>query len=59
MASLVGGADTSLRAELASGDLLRVALLRYIPHVEAIASVCVDELVARLQPALEWYLAAE
>ena len=58
MASLVGGADTSLRAELASGDLLRVALLRYIPHVEAIASVCVDELVA-VCTGLEWTLAAE
>jgi AcrR family transcriptional regulator len=59
MAGLVGGADAGLRVELASGHLVGVALLRYILRVEPIASVSVDELVARLQPALERYLAAK
>jgi hypothetical protein len=50
---LVGGADAGLRVEPASGHLVGVALLRYISRVEPIASVSVDELVTRLQPALE------
>ena len=59
MAGLVGGPDAELRVELASGHLVGVALLRYILRVEPIASASVDELVVRLQPALERYLATE
>lgn len=57
--ALVGGDDAELSAELAVGQLVGVALLRYLLRIEPIASVDTDELVNRLEPALDAHLLSE
>jgi AcrR family transcriptional regulator len=56
LAGSIGGSDVHLRVDLAAGHLVGVALLRYILHVEPIASIDTDDLVARMTPVLDRYL---
>jgi AcrR family transcriptional regulator len=56
LAGSISGPDAALRVDLAAGHLVGVALLRYILHVEPLASTDTNALVARLAPVLEDYL---
>jgi len=56
LAELIGGPEAELRTELAAGQLVGVALLRYVLRVEPIASVRTDQLVAWITPTLDSYL---
>ena len=53
-----GVTDAQLRVELAAGQLIGVAMLRYILKVEPVASASIDELIARLAPGLNRQLRA-
>ena len=53
---MIDGPDADLRVELAAGHLIGIALLRYILHVEPIASAATHDLVGWLEPALKRYL---
>jgi len=55
---LVGGPGAALRIEMAAGQMIGVAVLRYILRVEPIASASTEELVDWLGPALSRYLRA-
>jgi hypothetical protein len=46
-----------LRINAAVGQMLGVALLRYVLKVEPIASATEDELVEQLAPAIQFHLA--
>lgn len=48
--------DADLRANLAASQLLGMMVLRYVVAVEPIATAPVDELVARVGPAIQWHL---
>jgi AcrR family transcriptional regulator len=48
--------DAELRVDLAAGQLIGLALLRYALRVEPIASATVEELVDRCAPALAVFL---
>jgi AcrR family transcriptional regulator len=52
LAEHLGGADAARRAAAFGTQLAGVVLVRYLLHVEPIASMPVDELVRRLAPAL-------
>jgi AcrR family transcriptional regulator len=52
MSGLLHSPDAALRVDLAAGQLIGLALLRYALRVEPIASATVDELVDRCAPAL-------
>lgn len=54
---LGGVADAELRAELAASQLVGVVMLRYVIGFEPIASLPVDDVVARVAPAVQWHLA--
>jgi AcrR family transcriptional regulator len=54
--SLLDGPDVDLRIDLAAGQLVGVAVLRYGLRVEPIASRSIDELVEWLAPTLNGYL---
>jgi AcrR family transcriptional regulator len=56
LTGLIAGPDADLRVELAAGQLVGVALLRYILRIEPIASAGIDDLTARLEPALDRWL---
>ncbi|MBB5915005.1 AcrR family transcriptional regulator [Nocardia transvalensis] len=56
MAAALSGPDAELRVDLAMGQLLGIAYLRYIIRVEPVASESVDELVARLAPVVDRHL---
>ena len=56
LGGLVGGPDGTLRIELAAGQLIGVALLRYILRVEPLGSARIEDLVAWLEPALDAHL---
>ena len=56
---LVQGDDVALRVDLAAGQLVGVAVLRYGLRVEPIASQSVEELVEWLAPVLNGYLGTE
>jgi AcrR family transcriptional regulator len=53
LSGLLHTPDADLRVNLAAGQLIGVALLRYALQVEPIASANVEELVDRCAPALE------
>ena len=53
LASVLGGADRDLRVELAAAHLLGVAIIRHLLQLEPLASASVDDLAARLGPALD------
>lgn len=54
----VPGPERELRVEMAVGQLLGIALLRYVVRMEPLASVPVEELITRLAPRLQTYLHA-
>lgn len=56
IATQMSSPNASLRVELASAQLIGIAVLRYILRVEPIASATVDELVDWVEPVLERYL---
>jgi hypothetical protein len=49
-------AERELRVELAVGQLVGVAMLRYVIRVEPLASASADEIVALVGPTLQRYL---
>jgi AcrR family transcriptional regulator len=53
----LGTADGELRAGLAAGQMIGLAFLRYVVRLEPVASTPVDELVDRVGPTLQRYLA--
>jgi AcrR family transcriptional regulator len=53
VAGLVSGADAQLRIQTAVGQLIGVAMLRYVLRLEPIASMDTGELIKRLEQALE------
>jgi AcrR family transcriptional regulator len=57
LADAIAGPDPELRVELCASHLLGVALLRYVLRAEPVASASIDELVTRVGPALDGYLA--
>ncbi|WP_431042920.1 TetR family transcriptional regulator [Streptomyces sp. P1-3] len=48
--------DPKFRAQLASGQLLGIAMLRYVIKMEPIASAEIDEIVAMVGPTIQRYL---
>lgn len=56
IADRLDGDDAELRAWLAGSQLAGVLLMRYVVRVEPMASVSVDELVARVGPVLQTHL---
>jgi AcrR family transcriptional regulator len=52
---LLEGPDVKLRLNLAASQLIGVAVLRYVLHIDPIASASIDQLVAWLTPALTHY----
>ncbi|MFE6967357.1 TetR family transcriptional regulator [Agromyces sp. NPDC057679] len=48
--------DAELRAELAASQLVGVIMVRYVLEFDPVASLPVDELVARVGPAVQWHL---
>ena len=53
---VVEGPDPELREELAAAHLLGIAVLRLVLRVEPLASASIDQVVARVGPALDRYL---
>ena len=58
MSGLLHTSDADLQVDLAAGQLIGLALLRYALRVEPIASADVEELVDRCAPALAVLLAS-
>jgi AcrR family transcriptional regulator len=56
MAAELAGPDAELRIDMAMAQLLGVAYLRHILHVEPIASTPVDELMSRIAPVIGTHL---
>jgi AcrR family transcriptional regulator len=56
MADELAGPDAELRIDLAMSQLLGIAYLRHILRVEPIASTSVEELIARVAPAVTAHL---
>ncbi len=56
LAKPLRGPDSELRVDLAMGQLLGIAYLRHVLHVEPIASAPLDELVARVAPIVTAHL---
>lgn len=56
LTKVVEGPDRELREELAAAHLLGIAVLRRVLHMEPLASASIDDLVARVGPALDRYL---
>lgn len=48
--------DPEFRAQLAAGQLLGIAMLRYVVKMEPVASAEVDDIVAMVAPTLQRYL---
>ena len=51
--------DAQLRATLVGSQLIGLAMMRYIGHIEPLASATVDELVAALGPTVQRYLTGD
>ena len=56
LAKPLAGSDTELRIDLAMAQLLGIAYLRHVLHVEPIASTPLDELIARVTPIVNTHL---
>lgn len=59
MAELLKGSDAELRVDLAMAQLLGIAYLRHVLHLEPIASAPLDDLIARVTPTITAHLAPE
>jgi len=57
IAERLGGADASARASVAASQIAGMIFLRYVLRLEPLASLPVDELVARMAPPLRSALA--
>jgi AcrR family transcriptional regulator len=56
IASALGAPDAELRIDLAMSQLLGIAYLRHILHVEPVASTPVDDLIERIAPIVNRHL---
>jgi len=56
LGDVVNGPDAAVRVELVFSQMLGVAIARYVVEVEPLASLPVDELVARLGPVVQHHL---
>ncbi len=52
----LGVPDAQLRATLVGSQFIGLSVMRYIGHIEPLASATVDELVAALSPTVQRYL---
>ncbi|GAA1820422.1 TetR family transcriptional regulator [Agromyces neolithicus] len=59
IATRLEGDDAELRAELAASQLVGVIMIRYVLEFDPVASLPVDELVARVGPSVQWHLAGQ
>ena len=55
----LGAPDAQLRATLVGSQLVGLSVMRYVGHIEPLASATVDELVAALGPTVQRYLAGD
>jgi hypothetical protein len=51
--------DAELRANLVGSQFIGLAMMRYIPSIEPVASTPVDQLVAAVGPTVQRYLTGE
>jgi AcrR family transcriptional regulator len=56
IAAALGAPDAELRIDLAMSQLLGIAYLRHILHVEPVASTPVDDLIERIAPIVNRHL---
>lgn len=59
VASLIDRDDSDLRASLVGAQLVGLVMLRYVSHVEPIASMDPDEVVTYVAPTLTHYLTGD
>ena len=55
----LGVPDAQLRATLVGSQLIGLSMMRYIGHIEPLASASIDELVAALGPTVQRYLTGD
>jgi AcrR family transcriptional regulator len=55
----LGVPDARLRATLVGSQLMGLAVMRYIGHIEPLASASTDELTAAIGPTIQRYLTAD
>ncbi len=55
----LGVPDAQLRATLVGSQFIGLSVMRYIGHIEPLASATVDELVAAIGPTVQRYLAGD
>jgi AcrR family transcriptional regulator len=55
----LGVPDARLRATLVGSQLIGLSVMRYIGHIEPLASASTDELVAAIGPTVQRYLTAD
>ena len=51
--------DAQLRATLVGSQFIGLAIMRYIGHIEPLASASVDDLVAAIGPTVQRYLVGD
>jgi len=56
LATLAGGQDADLRANLAASQLVGLMLARFVLKLEPIAHASADELARRVGPVVQWHL---
>jgi AcrR family transcriptional regulator len=59
MTHALGVPDARLRATLVGSQLIGLAVMRYIGHIEPVASASIDELVAAIGPTVRRYLVGD
>ena len=55
----LGVPDAQLRATLVGSQFIGLSIMRYIGHIEPLASASVDELVAAIGPTVQRYLVGD
>ena len=55
----LGVPDAQLRATLVGSQFIGLSVMRYIGHIEPLASASVDELVAAIGPTVQRYLTGD
>ena len=55
----LGAPDAELRATLMGSQFIGLAMMRYIAHIEPLASASVDQLVAAIGPTMQRYLTGD
>ncbi|MGC9542400.1 TetR family transcriptional regulator [Streptomyces sp. UG1] len=56
IAGEIDAPDAELRAELAAAQLVGIAMMRYVIKIEPIASVGMEEIIARVAPVVQGHL---